>query len=262
MLLSCEHSCDPDINDSSIASAHARARRAGQQRVARCSRVEGSRVEGSRVGGSRVEGTRVGGWRRGAHGGWRRLRAFRQAGQQRATTTPPPILLTSTIASTLGESLNSLLAVLGLAQRLNASVCLPRLPSEQFSRSEQRTSTLDLGRILNLTRLASVLVLTRTCGDTIHSELAVRLPFDHTTGTHSSDGHQPALNTAAAWEALLSRILRLARRRSTTLVVHARMNGFSELGCGLCELQSHTAFSFGLRPGCVSLCCRARRDAL
>jgi hypothetical protein len=70
-----------------------------------------------------------------------------------------PLLVTAHVASTLGDALNGLLAVLGMAVRLNASVGLPWLQKEMFHTSSGTWYT-DVGRdgfdfleLLNMTRL-------------------------------------------------------------------------------------------------------------
>ena len=128
-------------------------------------------------------------------------------------------------SSTLGESLNTLLPILALTLRLNASIILPQLPDEQFSRSIQ-SSAIDLDRVFNLQQLAHAL------GASVFIK-----PMRWLHQLPEAYVLNGPLESIAATEALISRVAALARQRRgrSPLVVSARMNSFSSLGCGLCE---------------------------
>ena len=148
------------------------------------------------------------------------------------------------VASTLGESLNTVLPIFALALRLNSSLSLPWLPSSQFTRAVDR-SPIDLHDVFDMKKLA-LLYGTRLrrppparCGT-----LAVWLPFrrdrhdptGRTTVGYIRTSTAP-LSSTAAWEALILHIKKYTMNHSGTTTVFARMDGFSELGCGLCAPQ-------------------------
>ena len=169
------------------------------------------------------------------------------------------ILVTGHIASTLGESLNRLLPVLAIARRLHAAVGLPFLPSYQWQFGkikfpEELTARplvggiLDLGLVINRSKLERAVAIgpSEQCWDDGHVAVQLWQAGRHSvsaTHFHSpANGSVFAVNLSCApmnaignhdYGALINQLeaLRGRYRGARPLVVHVRMDGYSEVSC-------------------------------
>ena len=180
-----------------------------------------------------------------------------------------PLHVSGHTASTLGESLNSLLIVFALALRFRASVGLPWMPAHQLyipgqSRRPWFQSIgrqgIDLKNIFNMSLFKQLLPLSaneRCLSESNASRVAVQL---HRRGEHRfrrsyfhvsesrldrDDEWQPLevppLNESRGFEALRAAIEKLYQRYKgpgDAMSIYVRMDAYPELSCALWGLES------------------------
>ena len=186
----------------------------------------------------------------------------RQALRCGVSPASTPLLVSGHIASTLGESLNSLIILMALAMRLNASFSLPWLPQHQYFVPsgvchwyyDVAQDGIDLREVINMTRLGSVLPVDfnndeRCLANNSGSRVAIQI---HRHGAHwirpdyfdpsgtaaqktTQSLHLPKLDSMGGFDAAIQAIHTLRRRYRGDLPVTilVRMDDYPELSCGL-----------------------------
>ena len=174
-----------------------------------------------------------------------------------------PLLVSGHVASTLGESLNSLLILMALAMRLNASFSLPWLPQHQYFVPsglchwyyDVAQDGIDLREVINMTRLGSVLpvdfnnderCLANNSGSRVaiqihrHGAHWIRPDYFAPSGTIAQNTtpqslHLPKLDSMGGFDSAIQAIHTLRRRYRGYLPVTilVRMDDYPELSCGL-----------------------------
>lgn len=174
-----------------------------------------------------------------------------------------PLLVSGHVASTLGESLNSLLILMALAMRLKASFSLPWLPQHQYFVPsglchwyyDVAQDGIDLREVINMTRLGSVLpvdfnnderCLANNSGSRVaiqihrHGAHWIRPDYFAPSGTIAQNTtpqslHLPKLDSMGGFDSAIQAIHTLRRRYRGYLPVTilVRMDDYPELSCGL-----------------------------
>ena len=186
----------------------------------------------------------------------------RQALRCGVSPASTPLLVSGHIASTLGESLNSLIILMALAMRLNASFSLPWLPQHQYFVPsgvchwyyDVAQDGIDLREVINMTRLGSVLpvdfnderCLANNSGSRVaiqihrHGAHWIRPDYFAPSGTIAQNTtpqslHLPKLDSMGGFDSAIQAIHTLRRRYRGDLPVTilVRMDDYPELSCGL-----------------------------